>query len=113
MEISEWIYNNIKIKWRVEKYGWSCEIRAGLWASSKIPTRYADVQHSKSNVRFSTPQTDCFASSNALPISNLAKCPDDATNALEPFGEYRVDFCRAKAYTYIGCAGNRTLMRRT
>uniref|UniRef100_U9UL39 Uncharacterized protein n=1 Tax=Rhizophagus irregularis (strain DAOM 181602 / DAOM 197198 / MUCL 43194) TaxID=747089 RepID=U9UL39_RHIID len=49
----------------------------------------------------------------ALPISNLAKCPDDATNALEPFGEYRVDFCRAKAYTYIGCAGNRTLMRRT
>ncbi|CAB4387067.1 unnamed protein product [Rhizophagus irregularis] len=34
MEISEWIYNNIKIKWRVEKYGWSCEIRAGLWASA-------------------------------------------------------------------------------
>ena len=39
----------------------------------------------------------------ALPISNLAKRPDDVTYAPEPFGEYRVDFCRAKAYTYIGC----------
>jgi len=36
----------------------------------------------------------------ALPISNLAKCPDDATHALVSFDEYRVDFCRAKTYTY-------------
>ncbi|CAG8651298.1 11323_t:CDS:1, partial [Ambispora gerdemannii] len=38
-----------------------------------------------------------------LPVSDLAKCPDDATHAPEPFDVYRASFCRTKAYTNSVC----------